>query len=109
MSHSPLTSVPDADTFLSPVTERWHQLLKPTLQLVVSILETSGSSSGEAQRQAAEFVTGHRETLRGLLLESGRLSLSHLTELPLIISICSYVVPSVDRNDLVSWSSQPSI
>ncbi|KAG8847887.1 hypothetical protein FRB91_011356, partial [Serendipita sp. 411] len=95
----------DSDSLFAPSLERWHQLLKPTLQLVVSILMTSGSSNGEAQQQAIEFVLGHRETMRGLLMESGRLSLAHLSELPLIVSICSRVVSKISKDDSITRPS----
>ena len=97
-----LTETSDTDSLFSPALERWHQLVKPTLQLVASVLATLGSSNGEAHKQAMEFVLNHRETMRALLMESGRLSLAHLSELSLVIAIGSYVVPKVDRNDLVS-------
>ncbi|CAG7851075.1 SubName: Full=Uncharacterized protein {ECO:0000313/EMBL:CCA72196.1} [Serendipita indica DSM 11827] len=95
----------DTDSLFSPSLERWHQLVKPTLQLVASVLATLGSSNGEAYKQAMEFVLNHRETLRALLMESGRLSLAHLSELSLVVAISSYVVPRVDRNDLTTRSS----
>lgn len=91
----------DAESFLPPAVERWHQLVKPTLQLVASILSAAGSTNGEAVKQGTDFVIGHRETLRSLLLESGRFSLSHLAELSLIVTICSYVAAKVDHNELV--------
>jgi len=99
---SKLNAVADHDSFLPPAVDRYHQLLHPTLQLVESVLVTVGATNSDATKQALDFVMHHRETLRILIVESQQLSLSQLKELPLVVGICSYVVPRVPRADLVS-------
>ena len=95
----------DHDSFLPPAVDRYHQLLHPTLQLVESVLVTVGAKNPDATKQALDFVMHHRETLRILIVESQQLSLSQLKELPLVVGICTYVVPRVPRADLVSRTS----
>lgn len=100
--YSNLNAVVDHDSFLPPAVDRYHQLLHPTLQLVESVLVTVGAANPDATKQALDFVMHHRETLRILIVESQQLSLSQLKELPLVVGICSYVVPRVPQADLVS-------
>ena len=100
-----LNAAADHDSFLPPAVDRYHQLLHPTLQLVESVLATVGAKNPDATKQALDFVMHHRETLRILIVESQQLSLSQLKELPLVVGICTYVVPRVPRADLVSRTS----
>ena len=97
-----LNAAADHDSFLPPAVDRYHQLLHPTLQLVESVLVTVGAKNPDATKQALDFAMHHRETLRILIVESQQLSLSQLQELPLVVGICTYVVPRVPRADLVS-------
>lgn len=100
--YSKFNAAADHDSFLPPAVDRYHQLLHPTLQLVENVLVTAGTRNPDAAKQALDFVMHHRETLRILIVESQQLSLSQLKELPLVVGICSYVVPLVPRADLVS-------
>ena len=67
-----------------------------------SVLAAAGAANPDTTKQALDFVMHHRETLRILIVESQQLSLSQLTGLPLVVGICSYVVPRVPQADLVS-------
>ena len=66
------------------------------------VLAAAGATNPDTAKQAFDFVMHHRETLRILIVESHQLSLFQLKELPLVVGICSYVVPRVPRAELVS-------
>ncbi|KZT39178.1 hypothetical protein SISSUDRAFT_665994 [Sistotremastrum suecicum HHB10207 ss-3] len=91
----------DASSFLPNALHRYHQLLLPALQLIDSVLATLGSSSKQASKQAFDFLIAHRETITILLKDnSSEISLASFQDRQLLVSICSYVFPSIERTKL---------
>lgn len=83
--------------------QRYHQIIIPALQLVVSILSAAGQVPA-VLKQALDFVLAQRKTILALLTDHwDQLTLSRLKDLQLVVSLCSFVLPAVD--DLVRRSS----
>ncbi|KAG9045001.1 hypothetical protein FS837_007191 [Tulasnella sp. UAMH 9824] len=90
----------DFDSFLPTAVQRYHQIIIPALQLVVSILSAAGQVP-TVLKQALDFVLAQRKTILALLTDHwDHLTLSRLKDLQLVVSLCSFVLPAVD--DLLS-------
>ncbi|KAG8950572.1 hypothetical protein FRC04_007391 [Tulasnella sp. 424] len=97
----------DFDSFLPTAVQRYHQIIIPALQLVVSILSASGQAP-TVLKQALDFVLTQRKTILALLTDYwDHLTLSRLKDLQLLVSLCSFVLPAVD--DLLSPTSYGAI
>jgi nuclear pore complex protein Nup205 len=110
----------DQDSFLPSAIARYHQLFMPALQVVDGILATVGSKHATATQQvrhflslrcnvmlmlhkkALSFLSSHGSTIAILLKnEADYISLANLEEIHLIISLCTSVLPSVPKEELV--------
>ncbi|KAG8983033.1 hypothetical protein FRB90_006360 [Tulasnella sp. 427] len=90
----------DFDSFLPTAVQRYHQIIIPALQLVVSILSAAGQAP-MVVKQALDFVLAQRKTILALLTDHwDHLTLSRLKDLQLLVALCSFVLPAVD--DLLS-------
>ncbi|KAF9054278.1 nucleoporin Nup186/Nup192/Nup205 [Panaeolus papilionaceus] len=93
----------DYDSFLPSAIQRYHQLFLPALQVVDGVLATLGSRHSTATHQALDFLSNHSATIAILLKnESEYVSLATLEEIHLIIALCTSVLPSVPKADLLS-------
>lgn len=95
----------DRDSFLPSAIQRYHQLLIPALQVVAGVLVTLGSKHSTAVNQSTEFLRAHRDTAILLLKnEADELSLATVEEMRLLVALCTSVLPSVPKTDVVSTS-----
>ncbi|PPQ63451.1 hypothetical protein CVT24_004983 [Panaeolus cyanescens] len=93
----------DHDTFLPSAIQRYHQLFLPALQVVDGVLATLGSRHSTATNQALDFLSNHSATIAILLKnEAEYVSLATLEEIHLIVALCTSVLPSVPKSDLLS-------
>ena len=98
-------TIMDYDSFIPPSTERYHQLLLPTLQLISTVISNVGSTSTIAAKDAVGFVYGHKEILLEILRDNPALtSLSLVKEHHLIVCILEQVQNAIDDEELISSS-----
>ncbi|KAI0085599.1 nucleoporin Nup186/Nup192/Nup205 [Irpex rosettiformis] len=95
----------DNDSFLPSATQRYHQLLLPSLQAVAGIISSLGCKHLTATNQVLEFLRSHRDTFVILLkTDIEDLSMSVLEEMRLVISLGSNILSVVPKTELVSTS-----
>ncbi|KAF8188670.1 nucleoporin Nup186/Nup192/Nup205 [Pholiota molesta] len=96
----------DQDSFLPSAIQRYHQLLMPALQVVDGMIATLGSKHATATQQALNFLSNHGSTIAILLKnEDEYVSLPTLEEIHLIIALCTSVLPSVPKTEVLSPNS----
>ncbi|KAF7759783.1 hypothetical protein Agabi119p4_11478 [Agaricus bisporus var. burnettii] len=96
----------DQDSFLPSAVQRYHQLLTPALQVAGGLLATLGNKHATATKQVLEFLSSHGSTLVILLKnEADHVSLGILDEIHLIVSLCSNVLPSVPKREVLAHNS----
>ncbi|KAF8154003.1 nucleoporin Nup186/Nup192/Nup205 [Crassisporium funariophilum] len=96
----------DLDSFLPSAVQRYHQLFMPALQIVDGMLATLGSKHTTATHQALDFLSNHGSTIAILLKnEAESVSLPTLEEIHLIVALCTSVLPSVPKTELLSPNS----
>ncbi|KAF9556462.1 hypothetical protein CPC08DRAFT_641486 [Agrocybe pediades] len=96
----------DQDSFLPSAIQRYHQLFMPALQVVDGLLATLGSKHTTANHQALEFLSAHGSTIAILLKnEADHVTLSTLEEIELIITLCTSILPSVPKTELLAPNS----
>ncbi|KAI0759191.1 nucleoporin Nup186/Nup192/Nup205 [Irpex lacteus] len=87
----------DNGSFLPSATQRYHQLLLPSLQAVAGVIAALGSKHLTAANQAHTFTIL-------LKTETEDLSISVLEEMRLVVSLGSSVLSAVPKTELVSTS-----
>ncbi|TIB79211.1 hypothetical protein E3Q23_00370 [Wallemia mellicola] len=107
-------SLMDYESFLPPATERYHQLLLPTLQLASTVLSSVGVTSAVAAKEVGDiirnryalgFVYAHREVFLEILRDNPTLtSLALVQEHHLIVCILHQVKSVVSDDELISPS-----
>ncbi|CAA7262620.1 unnamed protein product [Cyclocybe aegerita] len=96
----------DQDSFLPSAIQRYHQLFMPALQVVDGMLATLGSRHTTATHQALEFLSAHGATIAILLKnEAEQVILPTLEEIHLIVALCTSILPSVPKTELLSPNS----
>ncbi|KDR74068.1 hypothetical protein GALMADRAFT_250802 [Galerina marginata CBS 339.88] len=96
----------DQDSFLPSAIQRYHQLFMPALQVVDGMLATLGSRHTTATHQALEFLSNHGPTIAILLKnESEYVTLPTLEEIHLIVTLCTNILPSVPKTEVLSPNS----
>ncbi|KAF8622638.1 hypothetical protein AX15_006886 [Amanita polypyramis BW_CC] len=96
----------DRDSFLPSAIQRYHQLLMPALELVVTLLAVLGTKHMTVMNQAREFLTSHNDTIAILLKnEPAYAPQSLLDELYLVVILCANVLPSVPKTEMLSTNS----
>lgn len=105
LSHSPqsLSSHPEFDVFIPSASERYHQLLLPALQLVTCVLINLGSESGQATREALNFINTQREMIMTCIRAGEMLtSTTGIQELLLITNLLRMALPVVSDQEIAS-------
>ncbi|KAF9445985.1 hypothetical protein P691DRAFT_777187 [Macrolepiota fuliginosa MF-IS2] len=96
----------DQDSFLPSAVQRYHQLFMPALQVVSGLLATLGSKHSTVTNQVLEFLASHGSTLVILLKnDADHISLGILDEIHLIINLCTNVLPSVPKSEVLAPNS----
>ncbi|KAA1100620.1 hypothetical protein PGTUg99_029313 [Puccinia graminis f. sp. tritici] len=105
LSSSPQSLSPheEFDMFIPSASERYHQLLLPSLQLVACVLISLGSESGLATREALSFINAQREMIMTCIRSASMLTSSiGIQELLLITSILRIALPAVGDQEIAS-------
>ncbi|KAL1731452.1 nucleoporin Nup186/Nup192/Nup205 [Schizophyllum commune] len=93
----------DNDTFLPSAIYRYHQLFMPALQVLNAMIVTLGDKHATAANAILEFIVTHHATIAILIkTDVDSLSLSTVEELHLIVSLCTRVLPYVEKEQLAS-------
>ncbi|KZT54718.1 hypothetical protein CALCODRAFT_373738 [Calocera cornea HHB12733] len=90
----------DLDSFLPSLTERYHQLLLPALQLATTVLSFSPRPSSGLAQSVLSFLAAQREVLLILLDSIGSLTLTTLREVNMLLSLAISVLPALRPEDL---------
>ncbi|EJU00631.1 hypothetical protein DACRYDRAFT_108695 [Dacryopinax primogenitus] len=90
----------ELDSFLPSLTERYHQLLLPALQLAISVLASSPRPSNALAQSILSFLNGQREVLMVLLTSVGSLTLVMLREVNMVLSLAISILPTLKVEDL---------
>ncbi|KAF5381906.1 hypothetical protein D9757_007577 [Collybiopsis confluens] len=96
----------DHGSFLPSAIQRYHNIFMPNLQLINAMLATLGGKHATASNQALDFLLQHSATMVILLKnETGDVSLSHLEEIHLLVTLCAQTLPLVPQSELASVHS----
>ncbi|KAI8324669.1 hypothetical protein GQ54DRAFT_309032 [Martensiomyces pterosporus] len=105
-----------ADAFIPARSERYHQLLMPALDLLLSLVTKIGRDNLTVWMKAARFVSQHYSVLEAILKEaampSHQLSIALLTEVKAITSLVFYIGRQravVDRSAALAGSGHVGI
>ncbi|KZO91819.1 hypothetical protein CALVIDRAFT_557980 [Calocera viscosa TUFC12733] len=90
----------ELDSFLPSLTERYHQLLLPALQLATSVLSTSSRPSSALAQSVLSFLGAQKDVLMILLDSVGSLTLTTLQEVNMLLSLVIGVLPTLKPEDL---------
>lgn len=90
----------ELDSFLPSLTERYHQLLLPALQLATGVLSASSRPSSGLAQSVLSFLASQRDVLMLLLDSVGALTLTTLREVNLLLSLAISVLPTLKSEDL---------
>ncbi|KXN92702.1 hypothetical protein AN958_06980 [Leucoagaricus sp. SymC.cos] len=94
----------DQDSFLPSAIQRYHQLFMPSLQVVGGVLATLGNKHTTATHQVLEFLASHGSTIL-LKNDSDHTSLGILDEIHLLVTLCTNVLPSVPKSEVLAPNS----
>ncbi|RDB19677.1 hypothetical protein Hypma_013316 [Hypsizygus marmoreus] len=96
----------DQDSFLPSAIQRYHQLFMPALQFVDGMLATLGTKHSTIMNQALDFLSSHSSTIVILLKnDTDYVPLALLEEIHLLLTLCSSVLPSVPKTEMLSTNS----
>ncbi|KAH8101334.1 nucleoporin Nup186/Nup192/Nup205 [Cristinia sonorae] len=104
-------AVEDDRDYLPSVSQRYHQLTMPALQIGAGISLTLGSKHGSAVHQVLEFMNSHRDAFILLLRSNGagQLTTGTMEDINFLVSICTAVVQGVPQAELHSSSGYGSL
>ncbi|THH28187.1 hypothetical protein EUX98_g6010 [Antrodiella citrinella] len=89
--------------YLPSISQRYHQMLMPALQIGSGMLLTLESNHGSVVHQVLEFLNSHRDAFVLLLRNtSSRLSEGTMEDINFLVSICTIVVQGVPSTELHS-------
>ncbi|KAJ1966058.1 hypothetical protein GGI12_000323 [Dipsacomyces acuminosporus] len=84
-----------ADAFIPARSERYHQLLMPALDLLLSLVTKIGRDNLTVWMKAARFISQHYSVLEAILKEAAlpahQLSIALLTEVKAVTSLAFYI------------------
>ncbi|KAG4088552.1 hypothetical protein H8356DRAFT_1056734 [Neocallimastix lanati (nom. inval.)] len=80
------------DTFLHPTSERYHQLLVPTLRLLVCIMSIVGKDNRIALSRMVSFMNAHQDVIVAILKDKlSAITLTSLEEIFLVTALFPYL------------------
>jgi len=80
------------DTFLHPTSERYHQLLVPTLRLLVCIMSVVGKDNRIALSRMVSFMNAHQDVIIAILKDKlSAITLTSLEEIFLVTALFPYL------------------
>ncbi|KAG4097647.1 hypothetical protein H8356DRAFT_1308894 [Neocallimastix lanati (nom. inval.)] len=85
------------DTFLHPTSERYHQLLVPTLRLLVCIMSVVGKDNRIALSRMISFMNAHQDVIIAILKDKlSAITLTSLEEIFLVTALFPYLANDTD-------------